>query len=104
MLGREPNEEKLKEFTSVLKFSNKTMEGYFLKNTKFISSDAISIADLQAVCEYTQFGASDHNPFADYPRLAQWMEDCKNELQPHFDASHKMVYMARDKGIFKAKL
>ena len=45
MLGREPNEEKLKEFTSVLKVSNKTMEGYFLKNTKFISSDTISIAD-----------------------------------------------------------
>ena len=72
--------------------------------SKFISSDVISIADLQAVCEYTQFWVLDTNPFEDSPRLAQWLEDCKGELQPHFDASHKLIYMARDKGIFKGKL
>ena len=104
MFGTEPNEEKFKEMTAILKKSTKMMENYFLKETKFISSDTISIADLQAVCEFTQFWAADTEPFQDTPRLTQWLEDCKGELQPHFDASHKMIYMARKKGIFKGKL
>ena len=72
------------------------MENYFLKRTKFISSDSITIADLLAVCEYTEFWLDDKDPFKDSPRLAQWLEDCKGELQPHFDACHKPIYMARD--------
>ena len=80
------------------------LESYFLKDYKFIHSDEISIADLQAVCEFSQFWVAGVDPFEDRPRLAQWMNDCQKELQPHFDEVHKMVYVARDKGIFKGKL
>lgn len=104
MLGIEPNEEKVEETMAVLRKSERVLENYFLKDTKFINSDEISIADLQAVCEFTQFWAAGVDRFEEKPRLAQWMEDCKKELQPHFDAAHKMVYVARDKGIFKGKL
>ncbi len=103
MLGKEPNKEKVQELAKVLESSNKAMEGYFLKDTKFINSDSISIADLQAISEYTQFWVSEQDPLAS-PRLAQWLEDCKAVLQPHFDASHKMIYYARDKKLFKQKL
>ena len=104
MFGVESNEEKFKEMTAIFKKSTKIMEIYFLKETKFISSNTISIADLQAVCEFTQFWAADLEPFQGTPRLAQWLEDCKGELQPHFDANHKMIYMARKTGMFKEKL
>lgn len=104
MFGTEPNEEKIKESMAVLHKSEKMLETYFLKDTKFINSDEISIADLQAICEFTQFWSAGVDPAEGKPRLAQWMDDCKKELQPHFDAVHKMVYMARDKGIFKGKL
>lgn len=104
MLGMEPNEEKIRETTAILRKSEKILENYFLKETKFINSNEISIADLQAVCEFTQYWSAGVDPFQEKPRLAQWMEDCKKELQPHFDKAHKMVYVARDKGIFKGKL
>ena len=89
----------------MLMMSKDVLESYFLKDHKFIHSDEISIADIQAVCEFTQFWVAGVDPFeADRPRLAQWMADCQKELQPHFDEVHKMVYEARDKGIFKGKL
>ena len=104
MLGKEPNEERLKETMQVLEKSQKLLETYFLKDTKFISSDEISIADIQAICEFTQFWVTGNDPFQERPRLAKWMEDCKKELGPHLDEAHKMIYLARDKGIFKGKL
>lgn len=88
----------------VLRKSEKLLENYFLKDTQFINSNKISIADLQAICEFTSFWSLGVDPLQDKPRLATWMEDCKKELQPHFDGIHEMVYLARDKGIFKGKL
>ena len=104
MTGAEPDEEKIKHTIAVLRKSEKLLETYFLKDTQYINSNEISIADLQAICEFTTFWITGMDPFQDKPRLAKWMEDCKKELQPHFDGVHKMVYLARDKGTFKGKL
>ena len=104
LLGKDPDPAILKETTKTLSKSKNMFESYFLKEHKFIHSDEISIADIQAVCEFTQFWVAGVDPFEDRPRLAQWMEDCQKELQPYFDEVHKMVYVARDKGIFKGKL
>ena len=104
MTGQPPNEETLKMNEKILRKSIKLLETHFLKDTKFINSDEISIADLQAVCEFTEFWVAGHDPVADKPRLSQWMADCQKELSPHFDEVHKAVYMARDRGVFKGKL
>ena len=79
------------------------LETYFLKDYKFIHSNEISIADIETVCEFTQFLVAGVDPFEDQPCLSQWMTDCQKELQPHFDEVHKMVYVVRDKGVFKGK-
>ena len=102
--GKDPNPTIIEEATEALEKSKTMLELYFLKDHKFIHSDAISIADLQAVCEFSQFWIAGVDPFEDRPRLAQWMKDCQEELQPHFDEVHKSVYDARDKGIFSGKL
>ena len=104
MFGTEPNAAKKEETMAVLRKSEKLLENYFLKGTKFISGNEISIADLQAVCEFSTFWVTGLELFKDKPRLAQWMEDCQKELQPHFDKAHEKVYLVRDKGIFKGKL
>lgn len=107
MLGTTPDPEKIGELTAVFKKSCKLMHNHFLKDTKFVNSSEISIADLQALCEFTQFWIGNREPPFEEEhksRLSQWMEDCKTELQPHFDAAHKMVYLVRDKGVFKGKL
>ncbi len=104
MTGKPPNEEILRTNEKVLKKTLYLLENHFLKDSKFINSERVSIADLQAVCELTQFWVAGVDPVADKPRLAQWMSDCQNELAPHFDQVHKSIYTARDRGTFKGKL
>ncbi len=104
MTGKPPNEEMVKNNERTLKKSLKLLDGHFLKDTKFINSESISIADLQAVCELTQFWVAGVDPVADKPRLSQWLTDCQKELAPHFDQVHKAIYTARDRGTFKGKL
>ena len=105
MTGQEPDPKRLEENEKVLKRSKRLLEEYFLKENKFIGgAEEISIADLQALCELTQFWMTGIDPCEGKPRLTKWMEDCQSALQPHFDEVHKMLYVARDKGIFKGKL
>jgi glutathione S-transferase len=104
LLGKDPNPAIIEEGIKALEKSKTILESYFLKDHKFIHSDEISIADLQAVCEFTQFWLAGVDPFKDRPRLAQWMKDCQEQLQPHFDEVHKSVYDARDKGTFSGTL
>ena len=104
LLGKEPNPERMSQLELLLQKSKKMMETYFLKDRKFICGNEISIADLQAVCEFTQFWVVGTDPCEDRPTITQWMNDVQTELQPHFDDVHKMIYLVRDQGIFKAKL
>ena len=85
----------------ILQKSKDMFENYFLKDSKFIAGDEISIADLQAICEFTQFQMMDINPAEGYPKLAQWMKDVQAKLKPAFDEVHKAVYEDRDQDILK---
>ena len=102
--GKEPDPEKVKEFEEILKKSKDMLENHFLKDTKFIAGDEISIADIQAVCEFTQFWMVHVNPTEGYPRLAQWMKDVQAALGPSFDEVHQVVYTNRDSNVFKGMM
>ena len=104
LLGKEADPVRMDIVEGILKKSKRMMENYFLKDSKFIAGNDISIADLQAVCEFTQFWMVGVDPAEGYPRIGQWVMDVQTYLQPHFDEVHMMVYMARDRGIFKANL
>ena len=82
------------------KKSVKILNDYFLKDTKFIHSSEISIADLQALCEITQCWMIGEHLEAEYPNMDRWVADCKEELGTHFDSVHKFVYFARDSNFF----
>ena len=104
MSGSEPNESKVEEAMQVLKRGMKLLDTHFLKDTKFINSNEISIADLQAACEITQFWMADIDILQDKPNLKKWLDNVQSELNPVFNEAHKMVYLAQSKGVFKAKL
>ena len=104
IVGGQPNEVLLKEPTEKLEKSLDILGNYFLKDHKFINGDEISIADLQALCEFTQFIITGSDLLADKPRLAKWMADCKEALAPHFDEVHEKVYKTRDEGKFMNKM
>ena len=80
------------------------IENYFLKDKKFIGGDEICIADLQAVCEFTQFWMMHLDPGEGYPRISQWMKDVQAAVgQEVFDEVHQFVYLNRDNNVFETK-
>ena len=95
------NPEKVAELEEILPKCKDMFENYFLKDSKFIAGDQISVADLQAICEFTEFWMMHIDPAEGYPKLAQWMKDVQAELKPVFDQVHKDIYDMRDQGTFK---
>eukprot|EP00731_Ephydatia_muelleri_P027274 Em0019g147a len=104
LTGKPPDAKRIEELEKILNRSLELLESYFLKETPFISGPDISIADLQAVCEISQFWMGGMDLCAGRPKLTGWMSNCREVLKPHFDDVHKMVYVARDRGLFKGKL
>ena len=89
---------KVQESEVILEKTLRLLEDYYLKDTKFINSSEISIADLMAVCEMTEFWLVGEDAIKDRPRLQKWLDDCKEALSPHFDKAHKEMYRIRDEG------
>lgn len=56
-------------------YTLKTMEQHFLKNTKFIYGDEMTLADLSACCEIMQLKFINFD-FSPYPILTAWLERC----------------------------
>ena len=104
MTGTEPDEKRIQEAQKILKRSIKMLDDYFLKDTKFISGSEVTIADLQAVCEITQFWLADIDLLSDKPKLNQWLKTVQLQLNPAFDKAHKLVNIAKSKGVFQNML
>jgi glutathione S-transferase len=104
LIGGTPNPDKLKDLEGVQKRSKDMLENYFLKDKKFIGGDEICIADLQAVCEFTQFWMVHIDPCEGYPRITQWIKDVQAAIgQEIFDEVHVFVYSMRDQNMFGTK-
>lgn len=98
----ERNAVKVEECKGKLLKAVSNFEKHFLAKGKFVAGDEISIADLKPLCELTQLWMSDIKPYEAGSRVEQWMNDCKEKLQPHFDTAHKVVHGAVEQGVFKS--
>ena len=55
------------------------------------------MADLLAVCELTQlYPVYEESVYMSNPKIASWMERVREQLNPHFDEAHSIVYRTRD--------
>ncbi len=76
------------------------MENFFLKDKKFVAGDSISIADLQFMCEVTQYWISKNDIYKGRPNMERWMKDCQKVLAAHFDTVFSKLYSVRDSGTY----
>ena len=102
VFGKEMNAAKVEECKGELSKAVSNFEKHFLARGKFVAGDEISIADLKPLCELTQLWMSDIKPYETGSRIDQWMNDCKETLQPHFDNAHKVVSTLIEQGVFKS--
>lgn len=68
------------------------MDNYFLKDTPYLSSEKISLADLFGACEMMQLNAChEQGLYENMPRVRDWMERVKSETNPYFDEAHQVT-------------
>lgn len=91
--GQPTPEAILESAQTTLKRSVDIIETYFLKNTKFIGGDEISIADLLFSSEVFQYLKMGANLCESHPKMTQWMEDVKSFLGTHYDTIYKEEYV-----------
>ena len=72
------------------------LNDYFLKDSKFICGEEISVADLQALCELTESWVVEIKHEDGYPNLKRWVADCQKELGETFEEVYQAVYQIRD--------
>ena len=90
--GKHTPEAILEKAQTTVKRSVDIIENYFLKSTKFVAGDDISIADLLFSAEVFQYLKMGVNLCEGKQKMTQWMEDVKNTLSPHFDEIYKEEY------------
>lgn len=74
----------------------KNLEGYFLRDKPFISSDVITVADLFGACELMQlYAVMEEGLYESSPVVKAWMERVRQQTNPLFDEAHRVVYNVR---------
>ena len=104
LMGKPVDEKKVAGSTKMLLKTMKIMDCHFLKDTDFISSNEISIADLMGLCEFTQLDMLGYDRVELSPTIVHWIERCKKYLQPNCDEVHAMLHRYVEKHHGKAKL
>jgi len=94
------NEVKCEMARDQLRMSLDIVENYFLKDRKFIGGEEISIADLQFMCECTQYWISQNYIYKGRPNMERWMKNCQDVLSAHFDPIFSKLYNVRDSGTY----
>ena len=75
----------------------KNLESYFLRDTPFLSSDVITVADIFGACELMQlYAVLEEGLYESSPVVKAWMERVHQQTNPLFDEAHQIVYRARD--------
>ena len=102
--GQPTPEAILKHTQATLRKSVDVVEGYFVKDGKFVAGDQISIADLAFLGEVTQYWIMGVDLCQGNPNMTRWMEKCKAVLGATMDEVYEKVYKVRDSKHLSGKL
>ncbi|GFY76539.1 glutathione S-transferase theta-1 [Trichonephila inaurata madagascariensis] len=104
LLQQKPVDEKKVEFykKGFLRVVKDIEEG-FLKNRPYISGDNISVADIFCACEIEQPLMIGFDALADVPKVKNWFDKIRIELEPHYSEVHNVTKIMKG-AIEKGKL
>ncbi|RXG73452.1 Glutathione S-transferase theta-2, partial [Armadillidium vulgare] len=69
-----PDEKKIAKFQGLMEEVLDKLERIWLKDSEFIAGDALSLADLLAICELQQPSIVGYNIFENRPKLTAWFD------------------------------
>lgn len=102
--GQPTPEAILKQTQTTLKKNVGILEGYFVKDSKFVAGGEISIADLVFLGEVSQYWLMGLDLCQGNPNMTRWIEDCKTALGDAMDDVYQKFYQIRDSKHLLGKL
>ena len=102
--GKPVDQDKVTRLRDGVRKVVKNLEGYFLRDTPFISSNVITVADIFGACELMQlYAVLEEGLYESSPIVKAWMERVQQQTNPVFDETHQIVYKVRNmyKGMAK---
>ncbi|KAK6638437.1 hypothetical protein RUM44_008866 [Polyplax serrata] len=85
LTGNPPKEEKLKKFRIHMEEALDLVENIWLKDTKYLTGDEISIADIVGISEIEQPRIVNYDVTVGRPKIAAWMKRVQEDLKPHYE-------------------
>ncbi len=97
MTGKIETPEKLAKIKNNLEETLEVIENVWLKDTKYLTGDDITVADLFCASDVQQAKLCNYDATEFFPKIRNLLDHVKAEFNPYFDESHKYVYMFADK-------
>ncbi|KAF2355506.1 Glutathione S-transferase N-terminal [Trinorchestia longiramus] len=88
LTGAPPKQSTVDKFRTGMETVLENFDDFWLKDSKFVAGQEISIADILAICELYQPAMAGYNVFTGHPLLAEWHERVKSELNPELDEAN----------------
>jgi len=92
LLGMPINEKRIERGQAQMARCMEIFDNYFLKDTPFISSNEITIADLLAVCEFSELEILPPNFVHLSHKVEEWIARCKEALGQDYHDVHSVLY------------
>jgi glutathione S-transferase len=103
--GTPVEEGKVDKLKAELKKGLELFQNYFLSGEgPFILGAEISIADVQCLCELTQFWIMQVKIEDNFPKIKAWMKACQDHLGDAFEKVHAKVYEMAKSGEYKKEM
>lgn len=95
LYGKPVNEEKVSRGKKQMAQCMVIFDSHFLKDTPFISSEEMTIADLLAFCEFTQLDLLPSDFVEISSTVKDWLDRCKSHLGSDYDDVHSILWKVK---------
>ncbi|XP_053965062.1 glutathione S-transferase theta-1-like [Anastrepha ludens] len=87
-----PSAEKAAELCKNMEVQLKILDEIWLKDTKFVVGNEMTVADLFGACEVEQTKLAQYDAGKKFPKIAEWLMRVRAQANPHYDAAHEFIY------------
>ncbi|XP_039292316.1 glutathione S-transferase theta-1 [Nilaparvata lugens] len=86
--GKPAKQESVDRMYKLMVIGCDKVENIWLKDKPYLCGDSISIADILGACEIEQPRMAGYDPAEGRPKIKEWMDRIRKDLDPHYADAH----------------
>ncbi|XP_073811546.1 glutathione S-transferase theta-3-like [Musca autumnalis] len=90
-VAEKPSAEETAKLVKEMETQLKALENLWLKDSKFVSGNSLTVADLFGACEVEQTRICTYDVSQKFPKISDWLARVREESNPFYDEGHKYM-------------